>query len=72
MTTNVIPLRPFQADGLIARLVELQRQFDAGQWTGQEALGYVAETGRIRTQLKEEFKMTELQIEQAIWNLTHN
>lgn len=72
MTTKVIPLRPFTADGHIARLVELQQKFDAGEWTGDEALGFVAETSRIRAKLKEEFGMTELQIETALWNLTHN
>lgn len=70
--TNVIPLRPFTADGLIARLAELQRLFDEGNWSGDEALGYVAENGRIYERLKDEFGMTELQIEQALWNLRHN
>ena len=70
--TNVIPLRPFSADGLIARLAELQRLFDEGKWTGEQALGYLAENGRIYDRLKNEFGMTDLQIETALWNLTHN
>ncbi|HTK04483.1 MAG TPA: hypothetical protein VL500_02775 [Candidatus Eisenbacteria bacterium] len=72
MTTKVIPLRPFKAEEHIARLAELQRKFDSGGWTGDEALGFVGETTRIRAKLKEEFGMTELQIETALWNLTHN
>jgi len=72
VTTKVIPLRPFTADGHIARLVELQRLFDSGEWTGDQALGYVEETGRIRAKLKDVFGMTELQIEQALWERTHN
>lgn len=69
---KVIPLRPFGTDSLIARLAELQRKFDAGEWSGAEALAFVRETREIRRRLEEEFKMTELQIEQALWNLTHN
>lgn len=72
MTTKVIPLRPFKAEQHIARLAELQRKFDSGEWTGDEALGFVAETGRIRAKLKDEFGMTELQIEQALWEHMHN
>jgi len=70
--TNVIPLRPFKAEEHIARLAELQRKFDSGEWTGDEALGFVAETSRIRAKLKDEFGMTELQIETALWNLIHD
>lgn len=70
--TNVIPLRPFKADDLIARLAELQRKFDAGEWTGPEAVELVRETGRVHDRLKEEFGMTELQIEQALWALAHD
>ena len=70
--TNVIPLRPFTADGLIDRLAELQRLFDGGEWSGDQALGYVDETGRIYAQLKEKFGLTELQIEQALWKRKNN
>ena len=70
--TNLIPLRPFPTDALIARLAELQRLFDRGDWTGRQALGYVVETSRIIQRLKDEFGMTELQIYTALHALRND
>jgi hypothetical protein len=51
---------------LVLRLIALQKRFDAGEWTGREALEYVRETRAIRRRLSDDLGLTELDIELAI------
>lgn len=64
---STTPLIPFAAREKVARLVEIQRTFDAGR--GDPVSLYV-EHAQLYRDLKE-LGLTELQIETAIWRLAN-